>query len=143
MISLYKLNGEKQAIEYKPKAASEAFAFNDLVGISTTGYLTKYLSGSAFPVYGLIQKTIAATDADFALATRVPVLVVGPEAEYLLEVSTGTPAAGDVGEYVDVEDSNSVTLDGSSHNDFYVTEIISSTYVLGKLTQKVGNVIES
>ena len=136
-IRLFRENGANAHLEWFQKAASEAFAFNDIVGINTSGYLTKYLDGSAFPEVGLIQKTIASTDSDYASNTKVPVLVAGAEAEYLCDVSTGSAAQTDVGEYIDVDDSNSVDVGTSSNNDFYVTQVISASLVVAKMTRKV------
>ncbi len=136
-IRLFRANGSNPHLEWYQKAASEAFAFNDIVGINTSVYLTKYLDGSSFPQLGLIQQAVAATDDDYASNTKVPVLVAGAEAEYLCDVSTGSAAQTDVGEYIDVDDSNSVDVASSSNNDFYVTQFVSSTLVVAKMTRKV------
>ena len=136
-IRLFKENGANAHLEWFKKAASEAFAFNDIVGINTSGYLTKYLDGSSFPELGLIQKTIAASDSDYASNTSVPVLVAGDEAEYLCDVSTGSAAQTDVGEYIDVDDSNSVDVGTSTNNDFYVTKVLSAALVVAKMTRKI------
>ena len=133
-IRLFKENGAGAHFEWYKKAASEAFTFNDIVGINTDGFLTKYLDGSAFPMIGLIQQTIASSSAT---TVKVPVLVAGHEAEYLCDVSTGTAAQTDVGEYIDVDDSNSVDVDASTNDDFYVTQFISATLVVAKMTRKV------
>ena len=101
MIKLESFNGDKVTLEHYPKTASETFTFNDLVGISTSGYLTKYLDGSSFPQIGLVQRTIAATDSDYTDNTRIPVLVGGDDVLYRCDVSTGTAAQTDVGEYID------------------------------------------
>lgn len=137
-IRLFRENGGKAHLEWYQKAASETFTFNDLVGINTSGFVTKYADGSAFPELGLIQRTIAATASDYALNTKVPVLVAGSDAEYLCDVSTGTAAQTDVGEYIDVDDHNSVDVGASSNNDFYVTQFISAALVVAKMTRKTG-----
>lgn len=136
-IRLFRENGAGAHLEWYQKAASETFTFNDLVGINTSGYVTKYTDGASFPQLGLIQETVAATDSDYASNTKVPVLVAGPEAEYLCDVSTGTAAQTDVGEYIDVDDHNSVDVSASTNNDFYVTQFISSALVVAKMTRKV------
>ena len=133
-IVLFRENGSNPHLEWYQKAASEAFTFNDIVGINTSGYVTRYLDGSSFPQLGLIQQTIASSSATNA---KVPVLVAGAEAEYLCTVATGTAAQSDVGEYIDVDDSDSVDVGTSSNNDFYVTQFISTTLVVAKMTRKV------
>lgn len=141
-IRLYRENGAKCHLEWQQKTASENFTFNDIVGITTAGRLTRYLDGSLFPEYGLVQKTIASTDSDYASTTRIPVLVCGDEAEYLCDVSTGTAALTDVGEYIDVDDQNSVDVGASTNNDFYVTGFVSTTQVIAKMARKHGRVVE-
>lgn len=136
-IALFRENGANAHLEWYQKAASETFTFNDIVGINTSGFVTKYLDGSSFPELGLIQRTIAATATDYALNTKVAVLVAGAEAEYLCDVSTGSAAQTDVGEYIDVDDQNSVDVGTSTNNDFYVTQFISTALVVAKMTRKV------
>lgn len=133
-IRLFRENGANAHLEWYQKAASEAFTFNDIVGINTSGFVTKYLDGSSFPTLGLIQETVASSDAT---NDKVPVLVAGAEAEYLCDVSTGSAAQTDVGEYIDVDDSNSVDVGTSTNNDFYVTQFVSAALVVAKMTRKV------
>ncbi len=137
MIRLFKANGSNPHLEWYNKAASEVFTFNDIVGINTSGYVTKYLDGSSFPELGLVQKNITASSSDYALNNRIPVLVAGDEAEYLCDVSTGSAAQTDVGEYIDVDDQNSVDVGTSTNNDFYVTGVVSTTLVIAKMTRKI------
>ena len=137
-ISLYKENGSGAHIEFYPKVVSTEFAFNDLVYVDANGYLTPAIDGANIVPVGLIQKTIASTDSDYATATRVPVLVAGPDAEYLCDVSTGSAAQTDVGEHIDIDDANSVDVSASTYDLFYVTDIISSSKVIAKLNKKFG-----
>ena len=141
-IRLFSENGSSAHLEWYQKAASEVFTFNDLVGINTSGYVTKYTDGAAFPELGLIQRTIAATASDYASNTKVAVLVAGDEAEYLCDVAVGTAAQTDVGEYIDVDGAGSphqnVDVTASGNNDFYVTQFISTALVVAKMTRKVA-----
>ena len=101
MIVIESFNGDKVNLEYYEKTASTAFTFNDMVGLSTAGRLSLYADGSSFPLLGLVQKPVASTDSDYAETTRIPVLVGGPNVLYRCDVSTGTAAQTDVGEYID------------------------------------------
>ena len=143
MIRLESFNSEKVNLEHQPKAASETFTYNDMVGINTSGYLTKYADGSSFPLLGLVQKTVAATDSDYASNTRIPVLVGGPNVTYRCDVSTGTAAQTDVGEYIDVDDENSVNVTASTNNDFYVVAVdTNSNQVIAKMARQFSRVVE-
>lgn len=125
-------------IEFYQKLASTTFTFNDLVYIDGDGFLIKAVDGAAIVPLGLIQKTIAATDSDYASATRVPVLVPGPDAEFLCDVSTGTAAQTDVGEWIDIDDHNSVDVAASTYDIFFVTRFVSGTQVVAKMAKKSG-----
>ena len=127
-IRLFRENNAGAHLEWYQKEASEAFTFNDIVGINTSGRLTRYLDGSSFPQLGLVQETVASSSTTNA---KLPVLVAGPEAEYLCDVTTGTAAQTDVGEYIDVDDQNSVDV-GTS-----VTQFVSTVLVVAKMTRKV------
>ena len=125
-------------VEWYKKAASETFTFNDLVYIDTSGYITKAADAVALVPLGLIQRTIAATDSDYASATKVPVLVGGPDAEFLCDVSTGSAAQTDIGEWIDIDDHNSVDVAASTYDIFYVTRVFSASLVVAKMAKKSG-----
>ena len=139
-IKLYKADAQTR-VHWYPKLASTTFTFNDLVYIDGDGYLIKAVDGAAITPIGLIQKTIAATDTDYASATRVPVLVPGPDAEFELDVTTGTAAQTDVGEWIDIDDHNSVDVAASTYDIFFVTKFVSATKVIGKMAKKSGAVV--
>jgi hypothetical protein len=125
-------------VEWYPKVVSTAFAMNDLVYLDANGYLTPAVDGSNIVALGLIQKTIAATDSDYASATMVPVLVGDKDAEFLCDISTGTGAQGEVGEWIDIDDANSVDVNASTYDIFFVTKHISTTQCVAKLGVKSG-----
>ena len=125
-------------VEHYAKKVSTTFAFNDLVFLDSNGFVDKAVDGGLFVPLGLIQKTVAATDSDYASATRVPVLVPGPDAEFLCDVSTGSAATTDIGEWIDIDDHNSVDVSASTYDIFYVTRIVSTTQVIAKMAKKSG-----
>jgi hypothetical protein len=129
MISLYRGNAHT---EWYPKTASETFTVNDLVYLSG-GYITKFADAVDQPPLGLIQKTVAATDSDYASATKVPILIGDPNTEYLLDISTGTGAQTYVGTWIDVDDQNSVDVSASTYDIFFVTKHISTTQCVAKM----------
>ena len=141
-IRLYRPNGDAH-IEFYPKTASTVFTFNDPVAIGTAGTLIDIVAGGAYPWLGLIQKAVAATDSDYASTTRVPVLVCNVDAEFLIDATTTAAAATDVGEYVDyVAATLSVNVGATTNNDFYITQVISSTLVVGKLSRRLPTAFE-
>ena len=139
---LYKENGSGAHIEFYPKTASTAFTFNDMVMLSTAGRLSLFTDAADVKPVGLIQKTIASTDSDYASTTRVPVLVAGSNAEYLADVGVGTGAVGDVGEFVDADGAGNphrnIDLNSSTYDVFEVTGFISTTQMIVKINPVTG-----
>jgi hypothetical protein len=131
-------------IEWYPKTASTAYAFGDAVEILSTvagaGTLAKVTS-STTRVLGLIQRTVASTDSDYATTAEVPVLVGDVDAEYLFDVSTGSAATTDIGEMIDFDDENSVDVAAYTTGQILVTRVISATQVAGKLNKGFGKEI--
>lgn len=136
-VSIYRKNGPVH-VEFYPKAASTAIAFGEPVYLNTDGRLAPYTPAVAGPFLGLCKKEIAATDDDFASTTRIPVEVGNAETEYVITASSTSAGATDVGEYCDyVEATVSVNVGSSSADDFYVTQVISTTLVVGKFARRI------
>ena len=139
-VSIYRANGPVH-VEWYPKAVSTAIAFGEPVYLDTDGRLAPYTPGVAGPFLGLCKKEIAATDDDFASATRIPVEVGNYDTEYLITASTTAAGTTDVGEYCDyVEATVSVNVGSSGQNDVYVTQVISTTLVVVKFARKVTSI---
>jgi len=136
-VKLFRENGPMH-VEWYPKTVSTDFSFDEPVALDTTGYLIPYTPGIAAPFLGLIKKTIASTDSDYATATKVPVEVGNYDTEYLITASSTSAGVSDVGEEVDyVEATMSVNVGSSSTDDVFVTQVISTTLVVGKFTRRV------
>lgn len=136
---MFKANGPVH-VEFYPKTATTLFSFEEPVALDTTGTLIPYTPGIAAPFLGLIKKAITATDSDYGSTTRVPVEVGNYDTEYLFDASTTGAAATDVGEEVDyVEATMSVNVGSSSVDDVFVTQVISSTLVVGKWMRRVAS----
>jgi len=132
MITLYRANGPVR-LEWHQKTASTAFTYGDLVYLSS-GRLALFADAVDQPPLGRILKTVAATDSDYASTTRDPVEIGNSNTEYLCDVSTGTAAlATHVGTWVDVDDEDSVDVDASTYDIFFVTDVVSTTKVIAKM----------
>lgn len=138
-VRMFKANGPVH-IEFYQKTASTAFGFDEPVYLGTAGRLLAYTPGVAAPFLGLIKKTIASTDSDYASTTRVPVEVGNYDTEYLIDASTTSAALTDVGEWVDyVSATRSVNVGASTEDDFFVTAFLSTTLVVGKFARRVAS----
>jgi len=136
MISPYK---GKYHVEWYKKVVSTEFAFNDLVYVDANGYLTPAVDGALIKPLGLLQIAIAATDADYAVATLVPVLVPSDDsAKFLCDLGTGTAAQTDIGEHIDIDDASTVDVTASTYDVFFVTDVISDDQVVATLNVKGG-----
>ena len=133
---MFKPNGPVH-IEWYQKTASTAFTFNDPVYLSTAGRLLAYTPGVAAPFLGLIKQTIASTSAT---TVKVPVEVGNYDTEYLIDATTTAAAQTDVGEWVDyVTATVSVNVGASTEDDFFVTQFLSTTLVVGKFARRIAS----
>ena len=128
-------------IEWFPKTASTTFALNDMVTILSTvagpGTLAKVTSSSP-EILGLIQRAVLSTDSDYASTSLVPVLIPDLDSEFTFDVTTGTPATTDIGEYIDADDEANVDMNSYTYGVVKVKGIISSTKIIGKIVKKSG-----
>jgi hypothetical protein len=130
MIKPYK--GKFQT-EWYTNATSATFEVNDLVYLSS-GVVTKFADSVDQVPLGLIQEKITATDTKYSTAGKVPVLVGDVNSEYLCDVSTGTAvSATHVGTWIDVDDENSVDVNASTYDIFFVTNVVSTSQVVAKM----------
>lgn len=84
-------------------------------------------------IIGLIQRTVLATDADYAAQTAVPVLVLDQnDNEFIADVGTGTAIQSMVGTHVDLKDHDEIDVSAVVVKAFRITKIISTTKVVGR-----------
>jgi hypothetical protein len=105
------------------------------------GTLIKVTSSSP-SVIGIIKKTIAATDSDYASTTKVPVQVAANKTAEWEALTTTNGGQTEVGQFIDVSDE--VTLDGGTAYTYgvaEVTEYISTTKLIVRLCEKEGPAI--
>jgi hypothetical protein len=123
----------KTKIVYLPVTASTAFTEGGIVAFSS-GYLIPATSSTAALAHvGVIRKTIAATDADYAVARKVPVEVpVEKNVIWEAPVTSGLVAA-DVGLLVDLTDAGTINRGASTYDAAQVIAVISSTKGLFRL----------
>jgi len=112
---------------YVPVTTSTVFAKGDLVSYSS-GYIIKATSSTtALSHVGVIKKTIAATDADYATVRKVPVEVpLEKNVEWIADVTSGL-VASDVGLLVDLTDAATIDRAASTVDAAQVRSVISST----------------
>lgn len=125
--------------EWYPKTASEVFTVNDVVFLSS-GYVKTFADDADSQPIGLVQKVVVATDSDYASATRVPVLVGDPNAEYLCDIGTGTGAQSYVGTWVDADgtyDDTKIDVSASTYDVWKVVKHISTTQAVCKMASNV------
>lgn len=135
MAEFKQIRGEVK-IENHLAPASTAFAFNDVVTLNSSGQLA--LATAATPrqeILGLIQKTIASTDSDYASTKEVPVLIPHDNAEFEAPVESGTPTASYEGKTVSLESEDGLDVDDTRQACFKIRHFISSTVVRGQFVK--------
>lgn len=115
-----------------PVTTSTALSKDTLVEI--TSGLVAGADDNDTALAGVLGKTIASTDADYATARRVPV-IVPVEKHVIWEIDTGGSFAAGTDEGLEFGISDSGTLDHSDTTNkvFLVTKVVSATKVQGYL----------
>lgn len=124
----FKLKQGKTKTMWLPVTASTAIAANALVAWSS-GYLIAATSSTApTSIAGVLKKTIAATDADYAVSGRLVPVEVPVEANVVWEVDvTSGLVVADRGLYCDLTDSVTVNRGSSSYDVVQCVGVISTT----------------
>ena len=126
----------KTKIVYLPVTPSTAIAEGSIVSFSSGYLIAATSSTTALSHAGVLRKTIAATDADYAVARTVPVEVpVEKNVVWEAPVTSGLVAA-DVGLLVDL--TNAYTIDRSATviDAAQVVKVLSTT--LGHFILNIG-----
>ena len=122
-----------------PKKASVAIAVGDLLYADGSGAVQSADSTSGEHI-GVCMKTIAATDADYASTTSIPVLVPYDDSEFEVDVDTGTAlTTAMVGSQYDLTDANSLNVGAQSKKVVTITKFISATKALVKINAMIHN----
>ena len=131
----------KTVTRWLPVTTSTTFTKGDIAAWSS-GLLVKGTTTSAAKTHvGIIQKTIAATDADYAVARLVPVLV---PVERMVEWRAPATAivAADIGLWLDLGSAGAVGSTASSTYDaVQVKGVISATE--GIFILNLGGAVET
>jgi hypothetical protein len=110
-----------------PVTVSTAFTKGDIVSYSSGELIAATSGTTALSHAGVIKKTIAATDSDYADARLVPVEVpVEKNVEWKAPVTSGLVAA-DVGLLVDLTDAGTIDRTASTIDAAQVKSVISTT----------------
>lgn len=126
------MTGEPNIHPFK-KAASEAFALNDVVTRDSSGYLTKATATTPrSEIIGLIQRIVVSTDSDYASNTMVEVDVPEVGAEFDFDVGTGSAVQSMVGKKFDLKDTDELSVSAQLTKAVEVLRILSTTKVRGK-----------
>jgi len=117
----------KTKTEWLPVTASTAITKGDIVSWSSGKLIAATSGTTALSHAGVIKKTIAATDDDYADERLVPVEVpVEKNVEWKAPVTSGLVAA-DVGLLVDLTDANTIDRSASTIDAAQVKSVISTT----------------
>lgn len=132
----------KPNVEWFPKTASTLLYVNSIVRFSSGQLLAATASTTAHA--GVILKTVAAADADYASTTMVPVMVPSVNDVFEADVKPGvTAAASIVGAQCDIYVGDGTTgalgeqyvdTGTNSHHQVMVVGFVSASKVLVKIT---------
>lgn len=126
----------KTKFMYLPIAASVAAVKGTLMAFSSGTLIIATSTTAPSTIIGVLNHTIASTDADYASAKLVEIEVpVENYVEWEMDVVTGTLVAADVGLYCDITTASSTTVpstcgvnrDASTYDVVQVVGYISAT----------------
>lgn len=127
----------KHRVEWWPKKASTAFTYGSLVYPDGSGAIQPADSTSGEHI-GVILKTVASTDSDYASTTKVPVDVCGEDDVFEADV-TGTLTSAMVGTYLDLSTALVVNAAATSKQVVLCVGFISASKGLFKITAKLAD----
>lgn len=125
--------------EFYPKKASTAFTNGALVYPDGSGAVQPADSTSGNHI-GVIQQTIASTDADYAANTEVMVQKAYADNIYEVAVGAGTFTTAMIGGQYDLTDSVSIDVSATSKKVVTIVGYISATLALVKINAIIENV---
>lgn len=130
-MAIYHVRGKVNRI-WLPVTTSTALLKNTIVEI--TSGLIAGADDNDTALAGVLGKTIASTDVDYAVARRVPV-IIPVEKHTLWEIDTGGSFAAGTDEGLEFGISDSGTLDHSDTTNkvFLVTKVVNANKVRGYL----------
>lgn len=114
-------------IKYFKKKVSTAFTNGALTSVDSNGFLIQATATSTNHV-GIIMKAVTSADADYAVATYVPVDMCRPTDLFIADVSAGTVAQTVVGEYHDLNSTgDKVDLSAAAVKAVFVEDIMTAS----------------
>lgn len=129
----FKLYKGRVKQEWLPVTTSTALAAGTLVECTSGLVAAADADEAAADIRGVLVKTIASTDADYATARKVPVLVPLDRHCVWEADGTGTFVATDIGTEFGISDSATVDKAETTADCFLMTEFISATKIRGYL----------
>lgn len=138
MIKLYKNEGR---IEYYVKKASTTFLNNQAVVWNSDGVIVPATNSSP-KIAGLIAQPVSSTDFNYATSgVKVPVQVFSTTDELIIDVISGSASQANVGKYYDLSPTAiGINLSSQTYGQILVTQIISSSKVIGKIVSVADNI---
>lgn len=112
-----------------PRPASQEFTKGDLVYFNGSGQVIPADATSGAHV-GVIKKTVATTDDDYATADVLVPIEVPVERWVEWRVETASAVADDIGLEIDLTDANTANRGASAKDALLVTGFISATELL-------------
>lgn len=125
--------------EFYAKVASTAYVIGDLLAANNNATANTFVAATATTEFhlGVLQKTIASTDADYADETKVPILV-DECGIWQVDVGTGTADVNDEQGYIDLKDTNEADVTAGSVDALFVVDFVSGTKINVKICSWAG-----
>lgn len=129
----------KWKVKWFRKAASTVLAVNSFLEADGSGAVQP-ADASSTALVGICKKAVAATDADYAENTRIPVLVPAEEsAQFIADVGTGTMSTSLEATLCDLKDADELDVSATSVNVVALDRFVSTTKAVGRIAKLFGD----
>ncbi len=134
---MFKRASGDQNLEWYPKKASTAFTNGGLTYADGSGAIQPADTTSGDHI-GVILKTVASGDSDYADNTKVPVDVPRPNDVFEVDVETGTLTTAMIGNQYDLASATGIDVTATAKKVVTVVGFISATKALVKINATIG-----
>lgn len=117
--------GSERRTQIFPKKASQAFNVGDILTFS--GGEVQPAVAADLRMAGVCLQKITSADADYATENPILVELIDTNAVYEVDVSTGSLTTESVGIQYDLDDADSINVNGTSHKQVTCVAFISAT----------------
>ena len=127
----------KFTVEWFAKPASIAMSAGTFAAFNAAGAMT-FATATSSQIEGILMRAITSADDDYALTTKIPVLIPTEDTVFEFSGEAHNATAAMNGEFIDITDADTINGGANSLEVIRVKEYISATELLFTIPKKSG-----